>query len=110
MDTVRLAFNGPKFDAVYAPYVMNVVPDPVGVVREVLRVCRPGARLVFLNHFADSAAEPIATRVAGSLAAKASGVNWQLNLDEFLQATGLTAVSRERVNLRISTVVTCRQS
>jgi phosphatidylethanolamine/phosphatidyl-N-methylethanolamine N-methyltransferase len=111
MDTVRLAFAGPKFDAVYAPYVMNIVPDPVGAVREVLRVCRPDARLVFLNHFADTdAAEPITTRVAGSLAAKASGVNWQLNLEEFLRATGLTAVSRERVNLRISTVVTCRQS
>ena len=30
---------------------MNVVPDPVRVMREMLRVCRPSGRLVLLNHF-----------------------------------------------------------
>src|SRR5262249_25220621 len=57
MDASHLAFGDAEFDAVYAPYVLNVVPDPVSVVREMLRVCRRDGRLVLLNHF-DHAAEP----------------------------------------------------
>src|SRR5262245_45339345 len=51
MDATHLAFSDDRFDAVYAPYVVNVVPEPVLVGREMLRVCRPGGRLVLLNHF-----------------------------------------------------------
>ena len=35
----------------YAPYLISVVPDPVEVLREMQRVCRPGGALVILNHF-----------------------------------------------------------
>src|SRR5215467_15438851 len=51
MDVARLAFPDETFDAVYAPYVLNVVPDPVEAAREMLRVCRPCGRVVLLNHF-----------------------------------------------------------
>src|SRR5262249_46825467 len=51
MDAARLAFPDAHFDAVYAPYVINVVSEPVQAAREMLRVCRPGGRLVLLNHF-----------------------------------------------------------
>src|SRR5215467_11403089 len=51
MDVTRLAFPDESFDAVYAPYVVNVVPDPVGAAREMFRVCRSGGRVVLLNHF-----------------------------------------------------------
>src|SRR5262245_35828755 len=40
MDAATLAFPDSRFDAVYAPYVINVVPDPVRMAREMLRVCR----------------------------------------------------------------------
>src|SRR6185503_19235701 len=51
MDATKLQFPDNSFDVVYAPYVISVVPDPVAVVREMRRVCRPGGRLVILNHF-----------------------------------------------------------
>src|SRR6185503_20793383 len=51
MDAADLKFADDSFDIVYAPYVISVVPDPVAVVREMRRVCRPGGRLVILNHF-----------------------------------------------------------
>jgi len=51
MDAADLRFPDASFDIVYAPYVISVVPDPVIVLREMLRVCRPGGRLLVLNHF-----------------------------------------------------------
>ena len=51
MDAANLKFADDTFDIVYAPYVISVVPDPVAVTREMVRVCRPGGRIVILNHF-----------------------------------------------------------
>src|SRR5437867_7693286 len=51
MDAADLTFGDDTFDIVYAPYVISVVPDPVAVAREMHRVCRPGGRIVILNHF-----------------------------------------------------------
>src|SRR6188474_2078958 len=51
MDATNLAFEDNSFDVVYAPYVISVVPEPVKVVREMSRVCRPGGKIIILNHF-----------------------------------------------------------
>ena len=51
MDAASLKFADDTFDIVYAPYLISVVPDPVAVAREMRRVCRPGGRIVILNHF-----------------------------------------------------------
>src|SRR5918912_557765 len=51
MDAASLKFADDSFDIVYAPYVISVVPGPVAVTREMRRVCRPGGRIVILNHF-----------------------------------------------------------
>lgn len=110
MDATRLAFAGGCFDAVYAPYVMNVLPDAARAAREMVRVCRPGGRLVFLNHFRDRNDTARLERVLGRFATVAGGVNWHLELDPLLDAAGLVASSVEAVNLsRISSVVVCRR-
>ena len=51
MDAADLKFADDTFDIVYAPYLISVVPDPVAVAREMRRVCRPGGRIIILNHF-----------------------------------------------------------
>jgi phosphatidylethanolamine/phosphatidyl-N-methylethanolamine N-methyltransferase len=112
MDAARLAFADAHFHAVYASYVLNVVPDPVQVVREMLRVCRPEGRIVLLNHFQQLAAKrQILDRVIGRLAKSISGVNWDLDLESFLSEAGLVPLSVERVNIpRVSSVVVCRRA
>jgi phosphatidylethanolamine/phosphatidyl-N-methylethanolamine N-methyltransferase len=40
MDAANLAFADGVFDIVYAPYLVNVVPDPLAVTAEMRRVCR----------------------------------------------------------------------
>jgi phosphatidylethanolamine/phosphatidyl-N-methylethanolamine N-methyltransferase len=109
MDAARLAFRDNQFDAVYAPYLINVVPDPAGVAREMLRVCRPGGRLVLLNHFATNEPDAWPIRIAGRVAALATSADWSLHLEDFLRVSGLTVVSVERVNLRVSSIVVCRK-
>lgn len=110
MDATKLAFADASFDAVYAPHVVNVVPDPPAVGREMARVCRPGGRVVLLNHF-DGVPETtnLTNQVAGRIANLFS-VNWQLRLDDFLAHAGLEATVVESVNQpRLSSIVVCRK-
>jgi phosphatidylethanolamine/phosphatidyl-N-methylethanolamine N-methyltransferase len=110
MDAGHLAFSDEAFDAVYAPYLINVVPNPTQVAREMLRVCRRGGRLVFLNHFRLNGRAGLLDRCVGRLAAAMTGVNWDLDLTAFLQGAGLVAASVEPVNLPpVSSVVLCRK-
>ena len=51
MDAADLKFADNAFDIVYAPSLISVVPDPVRVAHEMRRVCRPGGRVILLNHF-----------------------------------------------------------
>ncbi len=64
MDAADLKFADNTFDIVYAPYLISVVPDPVAVVREMRRVCRPGGRIVILNHFRSAGRIAVDTRAA----------------------------------------------
>jgi phosphatidylethanolamine/phosphatidyl-N-methylethanolamine N-methyltransferase len=51
MDATRMAFADGAFDAAVVPFVLTVVPDPVAMMDEVLRVVRPGGSIVLVNHF-----------------------------------------------------------
>jgi phosphatidylethanolamine/phosphatidyl-N-methylethanolamine N-methyltransferase len=51
MDALNLAFADSSFDYVTAFHVASVVPDPVRMIREAQRVCRPGGTIVIINHF-----------------------------------------------------------
>src|SRR6476646_4976257 len=61
MDAADLKFADDAFDIVYAPYLISVVPDPVKAAREMHRVCRPGGRVILLNHFLSP--NPILSRI-----------------------------------------------
>jgi phosphatidylethanolamine/phosphatidyl-N-methylethanolamine N-methyltransferase len=50
MDAMHLAFPDASFDAVVAPYVLTVVPDPRAGLEEWARVVKPGGEIVLVNH------------------------------------------------------------
>ncbi|MBI4303664.1 MAG: class I SAM-dependent methyltransferase [Chloroflexi bacterium] len=50
MDVQELQFADNSFDTVVASFVFCSVPDPVRGLKEVRRVCRPGGKVVLLEH------------------------------------------------------------
>jgi phosphatidylethanolamine/phosphatidyl-N-methylethanolamine N-methyltransferase len=108
MDAADLKFADNSFDIVYAPYLISVVPDPVKVAREMRRVCRPGGRIIFLNHFlspnrllarAERLISPFTIHI---------GFKSDLDLPAFLAQADLQPVSVEKVNIpRLWSLVTC---
>lgn len=107
MDAADLKFADDSFDIVYAPYLISVVPDPVQVAREMRRVCRPGGRIIFLNHFLSP--NPILGRVERLISPFTIHVGFKSDLDlpAFLAQSDLQPVSIEKVNFpRIWSLVT----
>lgn len=108
MDAANLKFADDSFDIVYAPYVISVVPDPVAVTREMHRVCRPGGRIVILNHFRSQ--NPVGAWMEKIIApaTKYLGFKSDLDLPAFLVQAGLKPISIEKVNVpRIWSLVIC---
>ncbi len=50
MDAQNMAFADKSFDYLMAAYVLTVVPDPEKAIKELFRVARPGAKVVFINY------------------------------------------------------------
>jgi len=50
-DALALRFPDDSFDYVLAFHVVSVVPDAKRLMAEAQRVCRPGGRIVVINHF-----------------------------------------------------------
>jgi phosphatidylethanolamine/phosphatidyl-N-methylethanolamine N-methyltransferase len=107
MDATKMSFADDSFDVVYAPYVISVVPDPVAVAREMYRVCRPGGRVVILNHFKSANALMGRFETAISPMTVHIGFTADLDLPAFLKQADLRPVSIEKVNVpKMWTLVT----
>jgi phosphatidylethanolamine/phosphatidyl-N-methylethanolamine N-methyltransferase len=108
MDAGDLKFSDGSFDIVYAPYLISVVPDPVKVAQEMHRVCRPGGRIIFLNHFLSP--NPVLSRLERWISPYTIHIGFKADLDlpAFLAQANLHPVSIEKVNVpRLWSLVTC---
>jgi phosphatidylethanolamine/phosphatidyl-N-methylethanolamine N-methyltransferase len=111
MDAADLKFADDSFDIVYAPYLISVVPDPVKVACEMRRVCRPGGRIIFLNHFLSP--NPLLSRVERLISPFTIHIGFKSDLDlpAFLAQAELEPISIEKVNIpKIWSLVTCVKS
>jgi len=66
-----------------------VVPDPIRMMEEAQRVCRPGGRIVIVNHFTSES--PILGSLTEALDPVTRRLGWRtdLKLDPFVRATQL---------------------
>ncbi len=75
MDAAHLAFPDAHFDAVVAPYVLTVVPDPHATLHELARVVKPGGEIVLVNHV--SSGQGPMVWIESALAKCSAELGWQ---------------------------------
>jgi len=108
MDAAKTTFADDTFDIVYAPYLISVVPDPVMVAREMRRICKPGGKIIILNHF--RSANAVLSRVERAISPFTVHIGFKSDLDlpAFLAQAELRPESIEKVNVpKIWSLVTC---
>jgi phosphatidylethanolamine/phosphatidyl-N-methylethanolamine N-methyltransferase len=88
-----------EFDKAVATYTISAVPDPVGVLREMRRVVKPGGVLVILNHFRSE--RRLSGFVEDLMAPVCTRLGWKSNLPmmPLLDQVGLTPEVVTKVNL-----------
>jgi phosphatidylethanolamine/phosphatidyl-N-methylethanolamine N-methyltransferase len=108
MDAGDMKFEDDSFDTVMAAYVVTAVPDYRKVVSEMIRVCRPGGRIIMLNHFSNGNKLIAAVEKVISPLCKHIGFRTDLSLNTVLEGTSLMVARKEKVNpLRFWHLVEC---
>lgn len=99
MDAQQMTFPDDSFDAVVAMYVASVVPDPRKLVEEIRRVCKPGGKIIFLNHFQNQ--NPVVRRAEAFIQplAKYLGFHPDFPLRDFIHQTGFNVATAIPVNM-----------
>jgi phosphatidylethanolamine/phosphatidyl-N-methylethanolamine N-methyltransferase len=90
MNALDLEFPENSFDYVMAFHVVTVVPDPIRMIEEAKRVCKPGGRIVIVNHFTSDF--PLLGSFTQALDPITRWLGWRtdLKLKPFIQMTDLT--------------------
>ncbi len=108
MDATQMAFPDNSFDSVMAAYVMTAVPTPHKVLAEMCRVCRPGGKVVLLNHFQNT--HPLISRIEHRISPFCSRIGFRtdLTVEDLLEGSPLVIEQRLRVKpLRFWKIIQC---
>lgn len=99
MNAEQMEFSDNSFDCVVAMYVATVVPSPKKFVKEIRRVCKPGGRILILNHFNNPSS--LSGRIAILLSPLSKHLGWRphLTLEEFINDTGFSYTNKISVNM-----------
>lgn len=79
MDARSLDFPDDHFDTVAAMHIISVVPEPERVMAEIVRVCKPGGKIVITNHFAKETG--LMARIERLFAPFADLLGWHSDFD-----------------------------
>ncbi len=89
MDALRLAFPDAHFDAVVAPYVLTVVPEPRSSLDEMARVVKTGGEIILVNHF--GAGKGLLGRIESFLERRSAKLGWRPEFPWSILGDWLTA-------------------
>lgn len=78
MNALSLEFPDNTFDYVMAFHVVTVVPDPIQMIVEAKRVCKPGGKIVIVNHFTSD--KPVLGSMTEALDPITKKLGWRTNL------------------------------
>jgi len=111
MDAGQMTFPDSSFDIVMAAYVVTAVPEYKKVIREMVRVCRPGGRIIMLNHLTSS--NPVLAAVERAISPLCTHIGFRtdLSLSNVLDGAPLRLERHEKVRpLRMWHLVECRNA
>lgn len=97
MDAGEMDFADSSFDLVIAAYVVTAVPDYRKLMKEMVRVSRPGGRLILLNHFTQDSPIIAAVEKAISPICSRIGFRTDLSVDEVIDGWPLIKERDERL-------------
>jgi phosphatidylethanolamine/phosphatidyl-N-methylethanolamine N-methyltransferase len=109
-DALNLKFADDTFDYVMAFHVVSVVPDPVRMMAEARRVCRPGGVITIINHFRSP--NPTVARVMRAIDPLTRRVGWTtLRLSDVLDRQALHVERQWKTSPRsLFTIVVTRNA
>jgi phosphatidylethanolamine/phosphatidyl-N-methylethanolamine N-methyltransferase len=99
MNAGQMDFEDNSFDVVMAAYLVTAVPDYRQVVSEMIRVCRPGGRIVMLNHFSNGNKFIAAVEKLISPMCQRIGFRTDLSLHHVLEGRTLEVSKKEQMGL-----------
>jgi len=108
MDACKMTFPDSSFDVVLAAYVLTAVPDHRKVMGEMVRVCKPGGRIIFLNHLVNGNKVLAFFERLVSPVCEKLGFRTDLALHHIVEGMPVTVRSEQRVKpLRMWHLVEC---
>ncbi|TWT93709.1 class I SAM-dependent methyltransferase [Neorhodopirellula pilleata] len=78
MNAEQLEFEPESFDLVTSFHTISVVSRPDEMMREMVRVCKPGGRILVINHFRSE--NPLIARVVDSAGGLTRRLGWRTDL------------------------------
>lgn len=98
LDAQATDYPDNHFDKIAAMYVVSVVPNVPALLAEMRRVCKPGGRIVIVNHFAHP--HPVINRLERMLADHAAllGFNTAMPAEIVTRMSGLRIHRVQQVN------------
>lgn len=78
MNAEKLTFEDNSFDLVTSFHTISVVSSPDAMMREIVRVCKPGGQIMMVNHFRSD--NPLIARVVDSAGNITKRLGWRTDL------------------------------
>jgi phosphatidylethanolamine/phosphatidyl-N-methylethanolamine N-methyltransferase len=110
-DACNIEFPDNSFDWVTNFHVMTVVPEPRRMMDEMVRVCKPGGRIVVVSHFASPNPFLYFLGTVVNPVTKLLGWTTRLRARDVLDAQPITVERNERVTrLGVHYVIIARKN
>ena len=79
MNAESLTFDDDRFDVVTSFHTVSVVSDADAMMSEIVRVCRPGGRVLLVNHFRSD--NPLIAKVVDRAGTVTKRLGWRTDLE-----------------------------